>query len=122
MARFGFRDGDRIVSVSGHPVVSERQFIDFLLTDTVNPVQVVVFRNGRNQAIVVDPTVLTQQNFAEAEPLEEFGIVLDDRFNDRIVVWRVLPGTPAFYAGFHPGDVISTLRGQPFRTRVWQAP
>jgi membrane-associated protease RseP (regulator of RpoE activity) len=120
ITRLGFREGDRIVSVSGQAVTTERQFIDLLLADTVNPVQVVVLRNGRNETIAVDPTILTQQQtfVADVEPLEQFGIVLDDRFNDRIVVWRVLPGTPAFYAGFRPGDVITTLSGQLYRTRV----
>src|SRR5262249_33306802 len=51
-------------------------------------------------------------------PLEQFGVILDDRFDDRVVVWRVIPGSPAFYAGFQPGDVVTTLSGQPFRTRL----
>jgi S1-C subfamily serine protease len=120
ITRLGFREGDRIVSVNGHPVTTERQFVDFLMADTVNPAQVVVFRNGRNETVAIDPTFFTEQQtfFADVAPLEQFGIVLDDRFNDRTVVWRVLPGTPAFYAGFRPGDVITTLSGQPFRTRL----
>jgi C-terminal processing protease CtpA/Prc len=119
IAKFGFREGDRIVSVNGRAVISEPQFIEFLLTGNVNRADVVVFRDGRNQTIVVDPAVLTQEYaYTEVAPLEQFGIVLDDRFNDRIVVWRVIPQSPAFYAGFRPGDVITTLSGQPFRTRA----
>jgi predicted metalloprotease with PDZ domain len=120
ITRLGFREGDRIISVNGHAVTTERQFVDFLMADTLHPAQVVVFRNGRNETVVVDPTFFTEQQtfVADVAPLEQFGIVLDDRFTDRVVVWRVLPGTPAFYAGFRPGDVITTLSGQPFRTRL----
>jgi len=120
ITRLGFREGDRIISVNGHPVTTERQFVDFLMADTASPAQVVLFRNGRNETVVVDPTFFTEQQtfVADVAPLEQFGIVLDDRFNDRVVVWRVLPGTPAFYAGFRAGDVITTLSGQPFRTRL----
>jgi hypothetical protein len=120
ITRLGFREGDRIISVNGHAVTTERQFVDFLMADTLHPAQVVLFRNGRNETVVVDPTFFTEQQtfVADVAPLEQFGIVLDDRFNDRVVVWRVLPGTPAFYAGFRPGDVITTLSGQPFRTRL----
>jgi len=118
-ARLGFVEGDRIISVNGNPALTEPDFMQLLLANNANPVDVVVFRNGRNQRIVVDPTILAQENFVpEVSPLEQFGIVLDDRFNDRVVVWQVLPQSPAFYAGFRPGDVVTTLSGQPFRTRA----
>jgi len=117
-ARLGFVEGDRIVSVNGRRVLTEPDFMQFLVANNANPVEVVVFRNGRNERIVVDPTILTQDNFIpEVTPLQEFGIVLDDRFNDRVVIWQVLPQSPAFYAGFRTGDVVTTLSGQPFRTR-----
>jgi hypothetical protein len=119
IARLGFLEGDRIVSVNGQPVLSEPDFTRLLLTGEANPAQVVVTRDGRNQSIVVDPTLFYQENLATTiEPLEQFGIVLDDRFDDRTVVWRVLPETPAFYAGFRPGDVITTAGGQSFTTRT----
>jgi len=119
-ARLGFVEGDQIVSVNGRPVVAEPDFMQLVSANNANPVEVVVMRNGQNQRIVVDPTILTnQENFvAEVQPLQEFGVVLDDRFNDRVVVWQVLPQSPAFYAGFRPGDVVTTLSGQPFRTRT----
>jgi len=119
-ARLGFMEGDRIVSVNGRAVLAEPDFMQMLVADSANPAEVVVFRNGRNERIVVDPTILnTQANFVpEVQPLDQFGIVLDDRFNDRVVVWQVVPQSPAFYAGFRPGDVVTTLSGQPFRTRT----
>ena len=119
IARLGFLEGDRIVSVNGQPVLSEPDFTRYLLTGQTNPVEVVVARGGRNQSIIVDPTVFYQESLAPTiEPLEQFGVVLDDRFDDRAVVWRVLPETPAFYAGFRPGDVITTASGQSFTTRT----
>jgi len=119
IARFGFLEGDRIVPVNGQPVLSEADFTRSFLTGATNPIEVVVVRDGRNQSIVVDPTAFYQESFAPTvEPLEQFGIVLDDRFDDRIVVWRVLPQSPAFYAGFRPGDVITTASGETFATRT----
>jgi len=119
IARLGFLEGDRIVSVNGQPVLSEPDFTRYLLSGETKPVQVVVARDGRNETIVVDPNVFYQESLAPAvEPLEQFGVVLDDRYDDRTVVWRVLPETPAFYAGFRPGDVITTAGGQPFTTRT----
>jgi len=119
IANLGFREGDRILTVNGRPVVTEPEFMQSLITGDPNPVQVVVFRDGRNQVVTVDPSLFTQQvAFAPTNPLDQFGIVLDDRFDDRIVVWRVIPESPAFYAGFRPGDVVTTLGGQPFRTRT----
>jgi S1-C subfamily serine protease len=44
-------------------------------------------------------------------------LVVDDRYDDRIVVWKVMPRSPAFYAGFRPGDVVTTFRGQPVAQR-----
>jgi len=118
-ARLGFVEGDRIVSVNGRPVLTEPDFMQLLTANNAEPVEGGLFRNARNQRIVVDPAILSQDNLvAEVSPLEEFGIVLDDRFNDRVVVWQVLPQSPAFYAGFRPGDVVTTLGGQPFRTRA----
>jgi len=119
-ARLGFVEGDRIVSVNGRPVLAEPDFMQMLTATNGTPADVIVVRNGRNERIVVDPTILnTQENFAPViQPLDQFGLVLDDRYNDRVVVWQVLPQSPAFYAGFRPGDVVTTLSGQPFRTRT----
>src|SRR4051812_10698606 len=118
IARLGFREGDRIVSVNGVAVASEPEFMQTLVADP-NPSQVVVFRDGRNQAITVDPSIVSQATVAApVSPIEQFGLVLDDRFGNRITVWRVIPESPAFYAGFRAGDVITTFAGQPFRTRT----
>jgi C-terminal processing protease CtpA/Prc len=49
---------------------------------------------------------------ADAFDLEHFGVVLDDDLDDRVVIVKVLPDTPAFAAGLRAGDVITTWHGQ----------
>ncbi len=119
IAKLGFREGDRIVSVNGQRVTREDQFIQYLLYGDARRVTVIIFRDGREQTIYVEPAVLTQEyEYTEVDPMERFGIILDDRYDDRIVVWRVIPRSPAYYAGFRPGDVIVTFSGRPYRTRT----
>jgi hypothetical protein len=117
IARFGFRESDRIVSVNGQRIVGEADFINDLFAANVDRVPVIVLRDGREETIFVEPGLLTE-NYVQVDPLEQFGVVLDDRYNDRIVVWRVIPRSPAYYAGVREGDVISTLSGRPYSTRT----
>jgi len=119
IAKFGFREGDRIVSVNGRRVTREDEFLDVLLHGDARRVNVVVFRDGREETIYVEPAVFNEEyETTEVDPLERFGIILDDRYDDRIVVWRVIPRSQAYYAGFRPGDVIVTFGGRPYRTRT----
>jgi S1-C subfamily serine protease len=118
IAKLGFHEGDRIVSVNGHRVTREDEFIRFLLHSDVDRVKVIVVRDGREETIIVEPAVLTHEyEYADVDPLEQFGIIVDDRYDDRIVVWRVIPRSPAYYAGFRPGDVIVTFGDHRYRTR-----
>lgn len=112
IAQFGFREGDRLISVNGQRVASERDFLNYLFSDDViyDRVPVVVLRDNRRRLIYVRPDVFVSQT-AVVDPLDRFGIVLDDRNTDRIVVWRVLPRSPAYYAGIRAGDVLTALDG-----------
>jgi hypothetical protein len=77
-------------------------------------VQVMVWRQGRQVPVWVEPWVLVQSSssgYAQSDPLEPLGIVLDDRYQ-MPVVWKVLPRTPAYYAGVRSGDVIVAWSGQ----------
>ena len=115
VAQYGFLEGDRIVSVNGLRVTDEPEFIQYLFAeDVVNDrVPVVVTRGGRRRIVYVEPsTLLASLERTTFDPLARFGVVLDDRYYDRIVVWRVLPRTPAFYAGLRRGDVITSFDGQ----------
>jgi len=115
IARLGFEEGDRIVEVHGQRVRSEREFVRYLLDEEIRDerVEVVVIRDGQEEVVYVEPSVLIQEtHVAQHDPLEEVGIVIDDRYDDRVVVWKVLPRTPAYYAGVRPGDVITTWHGR----------
>jgi hypothetical protein len=118
IARLGFHEGDRIISVGGRLVTSEPEFMDFLLGSNTDRVEVVVLRDGRRDAILVEPATLTQDyGYTEVDPVEQFGIVLDNRYDNRIVVWRVIRRSPAYYAGLREGDVISSLSGRLYNSR-----
>ncbi|HZZ29199.1 MAG TPA: PDZ domain-containing protein [Pirellulales bacterium] len=134
ITRLGFREGDRIVSINGRRVTTEPEFLDFLLGNVfvpgeglimnnpsvvVTPVDVVIMRDGQEQTILVDPSaVLADYGVAAPlDPLEQFGVVLDDRINDQAVVWKVLPRTAAYYAGLRAGDVLTTFHDRPIRNR-----
>jgi S1-C subfamily serine protease len=118
IARLGFREGDRIVSVDGHRIAAEADFINFLLSSNADRVAVIVTRDGRDETIYVEPaTLIDDTSYTVVDPIEQFGIVLDDRYDNRIVVWRVIPRSPAYYAGLREGDEISSLSGRPYISR-----
>jgi PDZ domain-containing protein len=115
IADFGFRAGDQIVSVDGYRITREADFVRYLLADEVlhERVPVVVMRGGERMTLHVEPIRLVEQvQTVHVDPLEQFGVILDDRSADRVLVWRVVPRSPAFYAGIQPGDVITTFHGQ----------
>ena len=113
ITKLGFQEGDRIVSINDTPVRSEREFVRLLLADDLRNerVRVVVIRDGREQVVLVQPALIYQEVVAY-DPLWQYGIVVDDRYPDRIVLLRVYPRTPAYYAGLRAGDVITTIGGR----------
>jgi C-terminal processing protease CtpA/Prc len=118
IVHLGFREGDRIVSVNGHRVSGESEFINYLLTGNDSRVEVIVTRDGHEETIYVEPAQFTEDyGTTQVEPLEQFGVVLDDRYNDRLVVWKVIQRSPAYYAGIREGDVITTVGGRNYATR-----
>lgn len=111
----GFREGDQIVSVNGQPVATEREFVDALFRDEANEKQipVVVEREGKPVTLSIQPKALVEEFLAgPTDHLLDYGIVVDDRGGDLVVVQKVLPRSPAFYAGLRGGDVIVGFRGQ----------
>jgi len=120
IAKFGFHEGDRIVSVNDHRVSRESDFTNYLFADNVrnDRVKVVVLRDNVEEVVYVQPNALVDEySNVEIDPLQRYGIVLDDRYDDRIVVWKVIPRSPAYYAGIRSGDVLVTFKGQPLTTR-----
>src|SRR5207237_10752997 len=77
---------------------------------------VMVWRNGQQTPVWVEPWLLTQHyqqssGYAQADALEPYGIVLDDRYQAP-VVWKVTPRSPAYYAGIRGNDVIVAWNNQ----------
>ena len=103
--------------MNGKRVSREADFIDYLVS-TNRRVDVIVTRDGREETIQVDPALLLEDyGSTEVDPLEQLGIIVDDRYDDRIVVWRVIPRSPAYYAGIRAGDVLATLDSHRLGTR-----
>lgn len=120
IAKLGFQEGDRIISVDGRRVTRDRDFVEHLFADDVRDqrVKVIVLREEQEQVIWVEPALLVEDyRYVDNDPAEHFGVVVDDRYDDRIVVWKVIPQSPAYYAGIRAGDVLTTFRGQELATR-----
>lgn len=119
IARLGFREGDRIVSVAGRPVRRQDDFMRSVFTSNVRGgrVPVIVLRGGQEQTIYMEPqTFITHINAPQTDPLEQLGLILDDRIQDKVVVWKVMPRSPAHYAGIRSSDAIISFNGQPVAT------
>src|SRR5262245_48626858 len=63
IAKAGFLEGDRIVSINGTPVTTEAEFTRVLTDDTLSnqQVKVVVMRASKEQTITVQPSQLMQE-------------------------------------------------------------
>jgi len=109
----GFRLSDQIISINGQPIRSEEQFIQYLTDPKLGtqPVQILIVRNGQQHALTLSPSAITQ-GVVNHDPLYRYGLVIDDSKPGQIIVQRVYPRTPAYYAGLRQGDVITTFGGQ----------
>jgi len=113
IAGLGLVPGDTIVSLNGQPITTERQLVQLLLTENLRnqPLNLVVTRSGANQAISITPANLIQ-GMVQADPLFQAGVVLDTSNPNQLIVQRVFPRTPAYYAGLRTGDVLTSVGGQ----------
>ncbi len=113
ISKVGFREGDRIVSVNGRAIDNERTFVRAVLDPNFieKRVNVVVLRDGREQTLYFEPSVILPE-MTTYDPMWRYGLVLDDRDPNRVVIQRVYPRTPAYYAGLRSGDVVVSVSGQ----------
>lgn len=109
----GFRVSDQIISINGQPIRTEAQFVETLTSPVVGtqPVQILIVRNGQQHALTLSPSAINQ-GIVTHDPLYQYGLAIDDSNPNQIIVQRVYPRTPAYYAGLRPGDVITTFGGQ----------
>lgn len=121
LRRFGIRQGDVIVSVSGHPVTSEADFIEYVLVEDVDRVPVVVLRDGREETLYIVPeeiyvgdTVDVQADYQQSAAAY-LGVSLDRNYRGARVL-DVQPGSPAEEAGIGRGDVILAINGRDIRS------
>jgi S1-C subfamily serine protease len=112
MYRAGLREGDYIVSINGHRLAGPGDFDRWVFAGGRHErVKCIVWRDGREEVIYLEPTILYVEETA-GEERPHFGIVFDDRYPDRIVIRSVYPDSPAFTAGLQEGDEITTWSGQ----------
>ena len=112
-ASAGLREGDRIVSVDGRLIESEPQYIRSM-TSSINADHVfslVAMRGGQEQTISLQTRDVWKSAVA-ADPFYQAGILVDEGNRDAVVVLRVFPLTPAFYAGLRQADTITSVSGQ----------
>ena len=114
ISQSGLKEGDEIVSVNGHAVSSEREFVDHLFADheSNKPAQVVVRRNGQQQTLTIQTKAFVDEHLSSDDRLRQFGLILDENDANHVKVQAVLPQSPAFYAGVKSGDVITGVSGQ----------
>jgi hypothetical protein len=113
IAKIGFQEGDRIISINGQKVTTEGEFMAYLRDEQIRDqqVKVVAIRDGRESVLNVTPAMIYREAVVY-DPLWRYGLVIDDRYPDRVVIQRVFPRTPAYYAGLRAGDVVVGVRGQ----------
>ena len=110
VAQMDLEEGDRILEVNHVKVTRETDFIKLLFETKARDgrVEVLLVRKNKEIVVPVEPALLREHYMTvRPDPLEQLGLVIDDRYDDRVVVWKVLPRSPAFYAGIRSGDVIT---------------
>jgi S1-C subfamily serine protease len=115
IAQLGFQEGDRILEVNHVKVNRQTDFIKLLFAtkERDGRVEVLLVRKNKEMVLVVEPALLIEHYVVvQHDPIEQLGLVVDDRYDDRVVVWKVVPRSPAFYAGLRPGDVITKFGDQ----------
>lgn len=109
----GLREADGIVSVDGRPIQSEPQFVRAIMSppNGDHVINVVVARSGQEKTLSLKARDVWQGVVA-ADQFYQAGFLVDERHRDAVIVLRVFPLTPAFYAGLRQADTIISASGQ----------
>src|SRR5687767_12888593 len=115
-ARAGIREGDSIISINGEPMKTETRLAELLTTAAPagQPFNIIFVRDGQELSATLLPSAVIE-SVAVVDPLYQVGLVLDPRVPTRLVIERVYPRTPAYYAGLRAGDVITSLNNIPLQ-------
>ncbi|MFO0868012.1 MAG: DegQ family serine endoprotease [Pirellulales bacterium] len=134
-AKAGLKSGDIVTRYQGKPVKSSSHFRNAVAATPPNSqADLEVFRDGRRLQLKVTVATLTDDDVAkmvpengESESSEDWGIAVQvlspeiaRRLNLKedlagVVVSEVAPGSAAARARLRPGDVITSVGGQPVR-------
>jgi colicin import membrane protein len=123
LARVGFEQNDRIVSVNGQRITRQADFTRYLFADDIRDerVKVIVLRDDVEEVVYVEPAVIIREYetvvVSDRDPIRDFGIVLDDSAADRLYVAKVIADTPADRAGIRRDDEIVAVNDRATETR-----
>ena len=97
----GLRDGDRILSINGKKVINYNVLLEQVALNAKETMPMTFSRNGKTITTKITPIKNTNRGlgFIGVSPL------IDP------VVGQVIPGSPAYRAGFKIGDRILTVNG-----------
>jgi len=114
ISQSGLKEGDEIISVNGHSVSNEREFVDQLFANQQanQPAQLVVKRNGQQTTLAIQTKAFVDEHLNSDDRLHDFGLILDQNDPNHVKVQAVMPRSPAFYAGVKSGDQITGFSGQ----------
>lgn len=111
LSKAGLRQGDHVLSVNGQPIKSADDFDKNLYTgDPSEDVKVTIFRDGKEEVLPLPPeTLYVDPGMSE---LSSFGLTLDAKYPERLIIVKVQPNTTGFAAGLRAGDEITTWNGK----------
>jgi len=120
----GLRSGDQIVSINGQNVVRQNDFVRYLFASGVTGrVPVIVMRGGAQQTVYMRPTTIIRDYERvvvddRRDPIRDFGLVLDNRYHDRLLVDRVVKDSRADRAGIKVDDEILAVNDRDVESRT----
>jgi regulator of sigma E protease len=113
-ATAGLRTGDTIVAVNGQSVAYWEDLDRAIVRSNGRPLELRMRRGEAELTAVVTPRLRTLPDPVFREPREVWDLGAGPQLLP--VITSVGPGSPAERAGLKPGDVVTTVAGQPLYT------